>query len=256
VRIRDVIRLGETQDLLIKVTEATKAVEAKLITCREEMAASRSQAAAGIIHTHATSMLSSAFRGAAWRRCLLTAGEHSPMLGEQQMAGNYKMGVNLNVRDLMRIPVHSVHPRMPLIELDQEFLDKRVSGFPVVENAQLVGVVSRSDVVRKLAFAQHLVETTSDFYRDSEGFHESPTESLQEIAHRVGQQIESLCVRDLMSPHLVVVTVDDSIEVAAQKLWESRIHRLPVVDQGRLAGILSTLDLVRLFADKRVKILR
>jgi len=145
---------------------------------------------------------------------------------------------------------------MSLIELDQEFLDKRVSGFPVVDDEQLVGVVSRSDVVRRLAFEQHLAETTSDFYRDGEGFHELPTESLQEIAARVGHQIENLCVRDLMSQHLVVVTVDDSIEVAALKLWEDRIHRLPVVDQGRLAGILSSLDLVRLFADGRVKILR
>lgn len=178
------------------------------------------------------------------------------MLGKQQTTGNHDMSVNLNVRDLMRIPVHSVHPRMPLIELDQEFLDKRVSGFPVVEDGKLVGVVSRSDVVRHLAFEQHLAETTSDFYRDSEGFHESPTEAIQDIANRVGQQIENLCVRDLMSLHLVVVTVDDSIEVAAQKLCESRIHRLPVVDQGRLAGILSTLDLARLFANGRVKILR
>ena len=117
-------------------------------------------------------------------------------------------------------------------------------------------MVSRFDVVRQLAFEHHLAETTSDFYQDSEGFHESPAESFQEIANRVGQEIENLCVRDLMSPHLVVVTVGDSIEVAAQKLWENRLHRLPVVDQGRLVGILSTLDLVRLFADGRVKILR
>ena len=55
---------------------------------------------------------------------------------------------------------------------------------------------------------------------------------------------------------VVVVTVGDSIEVAAQKLWENRLHRLPWVDQGRLVGILSTLDLVRLVADGRVKILR
>ena len=55
---------------------------------------------------------------------------------------------------------------------------------------------------------------------------------------------------------MVVVTVGDSIEVAAQKLWENRLHRLPWVDQGRLVGILSTLDLVRLVAVGRVKILR
>ena len=117
-------------------------------------------------------------------------------------------------------------------------------------------MVSRFDVVRQLAFEHHLAQNTSDFYWDGEGFHEAPAESFQEIANRVGRQIEHLCVKDLMSPHLVVVAVDDSIDVAAQKLWENRLHRLPVVDQGRLVGILSTLDLVRLFADGRVRILR
>ena len=84
-----------------------------------------------------------------------------------------------------------MHPRMPLIELDQEFLDKRVSGLPVVEDGHLVGVVSLFDVVRQLAFEHHLAETTSDFYRDSEGFHESPAESFQELPIVLGKKLKT-----------------------------------------------------------------
>jgi CBS domain-containing protein len=163
------------------------------------------------------------------------------------------MHINLNARDVMQIRVHSVPPEMPLSELEREFSDHQVSGFPVVENGQLVGVVSRADVVRQLQVERRLAETTSEFYWDRTGFHEEPTESIQEIAGRVGRRLEDLRVKDVMSEHLVVLCADDAVEIVAQKFLEHHIHRAPVVDQGRLVGIISTLDLARLFAEHRVK---
>lgn len=168
------------------------------------------------------------------------------------MNANHQDG--FTVRELMQVRVHSVDPSMPLEQLEQEFIDKRVSGFPVVEGEKLVGVVSRSDVVRQLAVERSLAEITSDFYWDRAGFHEEAAVSIEEIANRLGQRIEDLRVGDLMSRHLVVVGVDDSIEVAAQKLLDHHIHRMPVVDGGRLVGLISTLDFVRLFADGRAKV--
>ena len=91
-----------------------------------------------------------------------------------------------------------------------------------------------------------------DFYWDRSGFHEEPAESMQQIASRVGQRIEDLHVRDLMSRHLIAVSADDSLTVLAQRFLERHIHRVLVVEHGRLVGIVSALDLVRLFADKRV----
>lgn len=167
---------------------------------------------------------------------------------------NPDMATNLTVRDVMQIRVHVVHSEMPLLELEREFLSKRVSGFPVVDNGKLVGLVSRSDVVRQLVAERQVAETTSDFYWDQAGFHEEPAETIQQIANRVGQRIEDLRIKDLMSRHVVVLGVDDSIEVAAQKFLDHHIHRAPVVENGRLVGILGTLELVRLIANQRVAI--
>ncbi len=164
--------------------------------------------------------------------------------------------VHLNVRDLMHAHVYTVPPSMPLDELEEEFLAKKVSGFPVVEEGQLVGVVSRSDVVRQLALERSLAELTSDFYWDQAGFHEEPAQSMRQVADRVGQRIEDLRVEDLMSRHLIVALADDSLETAAQKLLEHHIHRMPVVDAGRLVGMISTLDYVRLFSERRVQVSR
>lgn len=164
------------------------------------------------------------------------------------------MHVKLNVRDLMQVRVHTVPPAMPLDELEEEFLAKKVSGFPVVDGGELVGVVSRSDVVRQLAVERSLAETTSDFYWDQVGFHEEPAHSMREVADRVGQRIEDLRVEDLMSRHLIVALADDSLETAAQKMLDHHIHRMPVVDNGRLVGMIGTLDFVRLFSERRVQI--
>ncbi len=164
------------------------------------------------------------------------------------------MNTTLNVRDLMQIRVHAVPPEMPLAALEQEFLDKRVSGFPVLDAGRLVGVVSRSDILRQLEVERQLAENTSDFYWDQSEFHEEPAESIEQIASRVGQRIEDLHVRDLMSRHVVAVSADDSLAVLAQRLLEHHIHRVLVVEHGHLVGIVSTLDLVRLFADKRVAV--
>lgn len=164
------------------------------------------------------------------------------------------MNANLSVRELMDVKVDTVPPDMPLAELDQHFVEKQVSGFPVVEEGRLVGVVSRSDVVRQLALERQLAERTSDFYWDHSGFHEERIESINEVAARVGQQIENLRVRDMMSNHVVVVSPDDSVEIAAQKFLQRRVHRAPVVDAGRLVGLITTLHFVSLFAEHRVRV--
>ncbi len=162
------------------------------------------------------------------------------------------MHTNLNVRDLMKGIVHFVNSDMSLPELDQEFVNSGLSGFPVVENGHLVGVVSRSDIVRQFVVERRLAAITSDFYWNQEGFHEEPVESIEQIANRVGQRIEDLKVKDLMSQHIIAVSPDESIETVAQKLIDNRIHRVPVVNKGLLVGVISTLDFVRLFADRRV----
>ena len=119
-------------------------------------------------------------------------------------------------------------------------------------HTQDLAIVLASSAGRQLDVERQLAENTSDFYWDRSGFHEEPAESMQQIASRVGQRIEDLQVKDLMSRHLVAVSADDSLAVLAQRFLEHHIHRVLVVEHGRLVGIVSTLDLVRLFADKRV----
>ncbi len=155
--------------------------------------------------------------------------------------------------DVMQTDVRTVGAKMTLADLDRAFLEDRVSGFPVVQEGRLVGLACRSDVVRQLGVEQSVAETVSDYYRDVGGIRTDPAETLDSIARQVGARIEKLRVKDVMTHELITVSPADSLQEVARSLVEHRIHRLPVVDAGRLVGILTSLDLVRLFAEGRAK---
>ena len=158
----------------------------------------------------------------------------------------------ITAKALMRKAVKMIGPDATLVELDRALLAARVGGFPVVDDAgRLVGIVSRSDVVRQLGVEQALAEVVSDYYRDVNAYEPAPAKSLAEIAAQVGQRIERLRVRDVMIGNLITVPPETLLADLARIFVERNIHRLPVVERGRLVGIVTTLDLVRLFAEDK-----
>lgn len=161
--------------------------------------------------------------------------------------------MTLTARDVMSPKVSSVSPEMSLPDLERALIDERLSGFPVVEHGRLVGIVSRSDVVRQLCVEQTMAENLSDFYADPVGIVQAALESFEAIGQRVGTRIESLRVKDVMIHDLITVAPDAPLREVASTLVEGRIHRVPVVDASRLVGIVSSLDLVKLIAEDRVR---
>lgn len=154
--------------------------------------------------------------------------------------------------DVMRVGVHTVPSSMPLPEFEEQLVAKRVSGFLVVDEGLLVGVVSRADVIRQICAEREVAERTSDFYYDDLGFHEQPMESFSAIADRIGERLEALTVADVMSRQPWTVPLDLPLVEVARKFLEQRIHRMPVTDDGTLVGIVTTVDLVRMIADGRL----
>lgn len=159
----------------------------------------------------------------------------------------------LTAADAMQVAVKTVPPSMPVPEFEQRLIEDEVSGFPVVEDGKLVGIVSRSDVVRQICTEREVARQISDFYFDETGFHESPAESLQDVADRVGERLEGLTVAEVMARDPHTASLDQPLSEVARSMSEHHIHRLPVVDQGRLVGIVTAMDLVRLIAQKRVR---
>ena len=148
--------------------------------------------------------------------------------------------------------LQTVAPGVLLSDLDELFIENRVTGFPVVESDQLIGVVSRSDIVRKLVTEQSYAEYVSDYYRDIGSFDGPRTaDTPSELGAQIGSRLASATVRDVMSQDAITVSPDDSVATVAERLVERRIHRVPVVSSnGRLEGIITSLDLVGLLVDR------
>ncbi len=159
----------------------------------------------------------------------------------------------LTAADVMQVVVKTVPSTMTLPELEQELMRAKVSGFPVVDAGKLVGVVSQSDIVRQMCAERDVAEKTSDFYFDETGFHEMKLESAKEISDRIGERLEGLLVKDVMAKKTITVEIDQPLSEIASRFIDHHVHRLPVIDQGELVGIISTMDLLRLIANRRLK---
>lgn len=116
----------------------------------------------------------------------------------------------IKVRNIMSADVHTVSPRMTLRELTDLVFQEKHRGYPVAENEELLGMV-----------------TTADIQRIPES------------------QRGSTTVGDVMSRKIFDIGPDEEAAVAMKKLIELGLRRLPVIENGRLVGILSREDLVR-----------
>ena len=68
---------------------------------------------------------------------------------------------------------------------------------------------------------------------------------LEETAHQVGNKR----VKDVMRRNVITISPDDGVEHIARLMMRSQIHRLPVVEGGRLLGIVTRHDFLKLIAN-------
>jgi len=154
--------------------------------------------------------------------------------------------MDLTARDVMTSRVFSVSPELTLIDLERDLDSQRVTGAPVVEHGKLVGIVSRSDIDRQLHRERSRSAGMAAFYLALDPGEErapeaDPTESALE-------GLRSFRVRDIMTPEVISVTPDTGVRDVARVMDERRIHRVLVLENGQLQGLISTLDLVRVLA--------
>jgi CBS domain-containing protein len=153
----------------------------------------------------------------------------------------------LRARDVMQANVLSVPPELTLAALEDFLLSKRISGAPVVDDGKVIGIVSRSDVVRCLSLERSL----SGLIADGLASPEEPASSIR-LPTDVEERLTAHTVRDAMVVDPVVVPPDAPIADVARLLHERHIHRVLVTEGATLRGVISTLDLVRLIAAGRL----
>jgi CBS domain-containing protein len=150
--------------------------------------------------------------------------------------------LSTSLKDVISSDVVYVNPQDTLREALAMMVENRVSAMPVVDaRRRCIGVLSVSDL---LGMTKDLSDELNAL-SESGGFdHEALVEKL-ERADLLTEQVQGW-----MSPDVVSISIATSIENAARKMLENRVHRLVVLDdERRVVGVVSTMDLLAAFID-------
>ena len=139
----------------------------------------------------------------------------------------------MQVKDVMTHDVIAVGPEVSLRDAAALLVTHRISGMPVVAGGTVVGVISKRDFLFK---EQRPLEDSGWRARLVEPF-----------AARKQPRLEARLVSDAMTAPAVTIGAATSVALAARRMLEAGVNRLPVVANGELVGIVTSSDLVRAF---------
>jgi len=159
--------------------------------------------------------------------------------------------MSLTAADIMNREVHRVTPEMPLPELERTFLARGVSALPVFEAGKLVGIVSRSDVVRQLCLEQSHAEIIAAGRNDPDSESGRGAEAA-DIRNQIGRRVTSLRVGTVMISEPVSVPPTMPLVQLAGEMVSHHVHSLLVLEGGELVGIITAFDLVRMVSNGRL----
>ena len=150
-------------------------------------------------------------------------------------------------RDIMTRNVITVSMDMDLQSAALVFAAHSISGAPVIDSDRmLVGVVSGRDLVRHTA--RHLADAPG-----SAKFSSAELTTLAELRHDFEAQRGSvLKILDIMTPYAVSAAEQTPAVELAQIMCREKVHRVLILDEGRLTGIVTSMDLVRAVANSKL----
>ena len=126
------------------------------------------------------------------------------------------------ISQIMSKELVTLTPDQSLYEAERLFKKHHIRHIPVVEGDNLIGIVSYSDLLR-ISFADM-------------------TDGEEEVTSVV---YDMYTIPQIMAKTPLTVTADTSIKEVAEILAAQSFHSIPVVDNGKLVGLVTTTDLIK-----------
>lgn len=117
--------------------------------------------------------------------------------------------------------IHSIGPDQPVLAAIQMMADKFVGALLVMRGGELIGIVSERDYARKVILK--------------------------------GRSSSDTPVHDIMTPNVITVAPGDSVHRCMRLVTEKHIRHLPVVEGGKVVGVVSIGDLVKAVIDDQAE---
>jgi CBS domain-containing protein len=150
---------------------------------------------------------------------------------------------HMKVEQLMTRDVVTVTPETSLKDVARLLAGRRISGVPVcAADGQVVGVVTEADILWK----ELGLEPGSG----------GMLERLFGRAYGIDERVGAACAAEAMTAPAITVPPGAAVVRAAELMIDKGVNRLPVVEHGRLVGIVARADLVRAFARSDAEIRR
>lgn len=140
------------------------------------------------------------------------------------------------VRHFMNHDVITLSPEQTCHEAQRIFKQHDIRRAPVLDQNQLVGIVSEGDLL-------HFLPGT-----------------IGQMSTEAGKESMDIPVKNIMKTHVQILNPNDHIEMAARLMLKHKIGGIPVVDKGKLKGIITESDIFKamwkiLFFEKGCRIL-
>lgn len=130
------------------------------------------------------------------------------------------------ISKIMTADVVTVNKTNTLKDVDKILEQKHIRHIPVVSGDEVIGMISRTDL-QKISFVNSF---------DGDGL--------------TTAMYDALSIEQVMTKDLTTVNAADTIHDVTVTLSENEFHALPVLESGKLAGIVTTTDLLKYLADQ------
>lgn len=144
----------------------------------------------------------------------------------------------MKAKDFMTTDVLIVPPETTVKELASLFVDRQVSGAPVVDkNGKLVGIITEADLIEQ---NKNLHIPTVITLFEAVIYLENPRHMEDEI-----KEMMASTVADLAKKNVVTATEETDIHEIATLMSEKHVHLIPVMRGETVVGIIGKADMVR-----------
>ena len=148
----------------------------------------------------------------------------------------------MKVKDVMNPNVVFCKPDNTVREVAKILKENNISGIPVLDGEELVGVVSEGDLLKLLIIPEK-----------GELWLPSPFEVIEvpireylgwEESKKILSDVGSIKVEEIMTKDVYTISSEASVEEASEHMVRHRINRLPVLEDDRVVGIVTRGDII------------
>ena len=150
----------------------------------------------------------------------------------------------MKVHQIMTREPVTMKPADSLLDAMKAFLTHDISGCPVVSRGKLFGIITQSDIIRA-------IDVHSRIHRAMDALPLIMAAIKSESYHNLKPAIKQVLKNEVSrycTKRPVSIKADEDIYGAAKLINKHNIDRLPVIEKGRLVGVVSKIDILRALA--------